>query len=121
MKLQIKITKDVLRRSMWCGTKDAPETIGYSNSSCAIALAIRDIFPDASIERGWICPFGRVHEARIYHNQNNFTYAFDELHDTPEKRLDLPEFSFTISIPTEVIDTINIDDIYTSKTLEVVS
>lgn len=48
MKLKIKVTKDILERSKMCSTM-----IG---ENCAIALAVRDIFPNAWVEEADIMP-----------------------------------------------------------------
>lgn len=119
MKIKIKITKDVLRKSMYCGTD---KTISSRNSSCAFALAIRDIFPNASVDYSFIHPFGRhnASEIRIKHYQAAYLEVFDSMDSTPKIRLDLPELEFEIDLPQSVIDAINIDDIVKSETLELV-
>ena len=44
MKLEIKVTKEILSKSMFCaGESD------YIQENCAFALAVRDIFPKARI------------------------------------------------------------------------
>lgn len=118
MKLKITVTKEVLRRSMWCGTE---KQIGMTIHNCAIALAVRDIFPWANILPNSIKPFGPGFKLVIPHDQFDFITQFDELADTPELRLELPELSFEIDLPQEVIDAINIDDIHKSETLELIN
>jgi hypothetical protein len=49
-KIKIKVTKDILARSANC----VSEIEGGAN--CALALAIRDIFPDANVQYGVIIP-----------------------------------------------------------------
>jgi len=121
MKIKITVTKDVLRRSMWCGTIRA---IGATGENCAIALAIRDIFPDAHVGYHAIRPNGLSDNFGIMHISDDTTFfiqTFDSLLSKPEKRILLPEYSFEIDLPDELVAFINIDDIHKSKTLEVVS
>lgn len=118
MKLKIKVTKDVLRESMWCGTPMAKSATISDN--CAIALAVRDIFPLAQVT-----PFniktntGNLHPL-IYlpGNAKDFIREFDDLN--PDERILLPELEFEIDLPQAVIDAINIDDIVKSETLELI-
>lgn len=109
MKFQINITKDILKRSMMCGTEDFQ---GLISKNCPIALAIRDLFPDATTgairiefnndsSRCIDLPF----EAKYFINR------FDELWRIPEKRLNLPEFSFEIDVPEEYLPTVDISEI----------
>lgn len=106
MKIEIKITKDVLKRSMWCGV-----TVKPVSTNCAISLAVRDLFPDASTSTEYI-----VLDKHGYHCletpkiATRFINAFDALIHSPEKRLDLPEFSFEIDIPEQVIERIGIQE-----------
>lgn len=112
MKIEIKITKEVLRRSMWCGVMD-----GLRLENCVVAIAVRDIFPKALIGFNGICSTGWVSEDRIPDpdielplNATRFIRAFDSLEETPELRLSLPEFSFEIDVPDEVIERIGINE-----------
>lgn len=125
MNLQITITKDVLRRSMFCGTAQSDE---FTSQGCAIALALKDIFNTVSVNQCDITIYGRFSggiaswvqilptpEKAIY-----FINKFDSLSHAPHDRLRLPEFSFTITLPPEVVDAVNIDDVYRSETLQIV-
>lgn len=117
MKLKIKVTKEVLRKSMFCGTAMA-ESASISDN-CAIALAVRDIFPFAQVTPWSIKTNCRLPAIiSLPENAKEFIYEFDEL--SPAKRLLLPELEFEIDLPQEVIDAINIDDIVKSETLELV-
>lgn len=121
MKILIKVTKDVLFRSRMCGLGGA----GLS-TNCAIAVAIRDLFPKASIG----CPsmiFDSSQSDLRYDNilpskALSFISKFDS--STPEERVNMPEFSFELPIPEEVINRISIGMIYKvlseSRTLELV-
>ncbi len=131
MKLLIKITKDVLKESMFC------KNIGTSESTmvgqnCAIGKAIFNLFGNKT----WVSN-NNIH---YYKNGVNFDYssdytsilpqeardfieAFDKL--TPEGRLTLPELRFVIDVPNEVIDWIGIPQVYKvlseSKSMNLVS
>lgn len=124
MKILIKITKDVLRRSMMCKALHAA-----TSSNCAIALAVRDLLPNMHIG------FTHIHNSSDLCNGTAiielplvaqlFITKFDSLADYPEERLTLPEFSFELKLPADVIESISIGEVYRvlseSKTLELVS
>ena len=106
-KLKIKVTKDILERSKMCGTNEG-ETV---SQNCAVALAIRDIFPLAAVDGDNIWPnFSLADEliplpkdARVY------IIEFDNTH--PVERPCLPEIEFEIQIPDSVIEKINIEEL----------
>lgn len=104
-KLQIKITKDILERSKMC---PMDSTV---SSNCAVALAVRDIFPEASITSRYITPFLGA-SIRLPEKASNFIYEFDMLSYSPEQRLKLPEMEFEIDIPDSIINQIDISNIY---------
>lgn len=116
MKLKINITKEVLKKSMWCGTGEMEWC--FITKSCAIALAICNVFPNASVIPGKINLIGTGISIKLPNEATKFIETFDSLRNTPEERLNLPEFSFEIEVPESVIDQINIDDIKNSNTLE---
>lgn len=111
-KLTITVTKEILEKSKMCGVKGQ---IGLVSENCAIALAIRDIFPNAKISlsstslvMGYFGKnvFGVIdhpNDMTEYIKLFDSTFSFDRPH--------LPEASFEIDIPDAVIDTINIDSI----------
>ena len=110
-KLQINITKDILRKSMYCTNKNA-------ENNCAIALAVRDIFPNATIGEESIYFGTHIKTLGKYgissylpKEATNFIEAFDGLSSTPQVRLELPKISFEIEVPDSVINAINIDEI----------
>lgn len=126
MKITVKITKDVLKRSMMCGTMS---NLGAVGKNCAIALAVIDIFPDAIVGPQKIYPFGDYvngdgNKIDLPWEAISFIFYFDDLKKTPEARLALPEFSFEIEVPHSVIEKIGIGEAYRvlseSKTLELV-
>lgn len=120
-KLRITVTKEILKRSQFCGCM---------MDRCAISQAIADVFPDAATGYSCIIPFAMQWplgeqwsinwaEARTKMPSDNYielpesAYEFISLFDrTPEKeRKNLPEFSFEIEIHDRIIERINIDEI----------
>jgi len=113
IQLKISITKEIIDRSKYCGNKNDDCTVG---ENCAIALALTDIFPNVFVKNYYISPFGIEHEKEDLRIQlpviaQQFIKLFDGFHLTPRLRLLLPEFEFTIDVPDEVIDRINIDEV----------
>ena len=123
MKILIKITKEVLEKTKMCNEegKNAPAT------SCAIAYAVRDIFPKAWVERtrilinGWYG--GGDTQSLLPFKAIAFIEDFDD--STPEERVNMNPFSFEIDVPDSVINEIGIGQVYKvlseSKTLEYVA
>lgn len=122
MKILIKVTKEILERSSMCGFDSSV----YRVESCAVALAIREIFPRAAVginNEGIpvICGVGdesiELPRARLFIN------LFDR--STPLERLTMSPQSFEIDVPSEVIEKIGIGEVYRilseSKTLELVA
>lgn len=128
IKLKIKVTKDILRRSMMCGTKSYK---GLVSQGCAISLACQEVFPECSVS-AYISNGARVREGidkvewfiKLPHEARLFVGRFDELSATPEQRLDLPGLEFEVELTDEVLEAlpINIDEakriIEGSETLE---
>lgn len=135
MKITVKVTKDVQRRAMYCDRMS-----GDIKSTCEVAIAIRELFPNAQVfakalsftgagvneydsKMIWLTteelPKGMVRVPKKVTTRIN---QFDE--NTPIQRLLMPEFSFEIDVPNEVIDQIGIGQCYKvlseSKTLELV-
>jgi len=126
MKIRIKVTKEILKRSMMCGT-DQLENSKAVSEGCAIALACQEIFPNCHVG-------GRYIKDKPYYSTANwkikmpreaieFINSFDRLYNTPKRRLELPELEFEIELTDETFDSldINIDEaieiINNSKTL----
>ena len=111
---EIKITKEILAGSKECGTHNDLEKIG---NNCAIALAVKDIFPNVFVTTHHIYPFG-IDDDR-YNRLSiplpgvalNFIKIFDSLRSIHNARLCLPEFEFNIDIPDEIISLIDIDEV----------
>lgn len=106
--LKIKVTKDIIAQSRFCNWDNAP-------TSCAVSLAIIDIFPHA-----WVGQSGLVFdhqgltepynlEISFPKDVFNWIQVFDKL--DPEERLKMQEIEFQIPIPDYVIEKINIDEI----------
>ena len=118
---KIKVTKEILALSKACGEPDDVETIG---NNCPIALAIKNIFPDAFVTGQDIYPFGIDEDNELADLKiaipkmaQEFIKVFDVLCTSPNARLQLPEIEFEISIPDEIISQINIDEVRTSTCL----
>jgi len=115
VQFKIKITKEILERSKECGAFNDVDKIG---NNCAIALAVKDLFPNVFVTVHHIYPFG-VDESNEYNYLRielpkialDFIKLFDSLRSIPKARLSLPEFEFEILIPDEIISQINIDEI----------
>lgn len=105
--LRIKVTKEILEKSSDCKVNKEKH---LSIHHCAIAVALADIFPTCNISSHFMKP---DRSDRLIINlppkATEFIYLFDK--STPEERRNLPEIEFEISIPDEVIEKINIDDI----------
>jgi hypothetical protein len=119
MQLKIKVTKEHIEKAKSC-----------DGQRCAIALAIRDIFPDAHVELGlffvkvkfyeqWLKMnasqaalkrFEKKHAIKLPKKAKDFISVFDEA--TPEDRVKLPELEFEVDIPDHILEEhINIEEI----------
>ncbi|HEY5405840.1 MAG TPA: hypothetical protein VIJ92_02085, partial [Ginsengibacter sp.] len=100
-----------------CGIHNNPETIG---TNCAIALTLKDIFPNVFVSGNDIYPFG-IDNKDPFDNltipmpkiARDFVKVFDSLSAIHKLRLRLPEFEFSIDIPDEVISEIDIEEVTT--------
>lgn len=138
MKILIKVTKDVLKRSMMCGEADCDD-IGRN---CAIALAVCQLLPNSTVDVHALMEkramprhyFINIYRTHCVFNEDficaiplpaeaeKFIDRFDVL--SPIDRLVMEPISFEVDIPNEVIDLITISEAYRilseSKTLELV-
>ena len=108
-KLKITVTKEILAKSMKCGG---------DMGNCAVSQAVRDIFPNAAtgffdiypfafpLVNGWLNKRIRI---SLPDNAQGFIKQFDSTHE--KNRPNLPEISFEIEIPEEIINRINIDEL----------
>jgi hypothetical protein len=125
VKLKIKVTKEVIERAKYCGheTDVVKAMTNNITENCAIALAIRDIFPTATVGNDGIWILNKAHEKpeiKLPLIAQSFIDKFDTA--TVAGREKLSPIEFTINIPEKVINTINIDEVKkilaTSTTLE---
>jgi len=109
---RIAITKKIIAQCKDCGTGNDARLV---ENNCAIAFALADIFPKVYITNLYIFPFGTGGDKDIKIPMpliaQQFINLFDGFRLTPRLRLMLPEFEFTIDIPDEVIEQINIDEV----------
>lgn len=111
VKLRISVTKEILEKSKMCGV-DPGEMV---SSNCAIAFAVRTLFPHACVVSSAIYPYAHdlfnnnLSDITLPLEARKFIRSFDTL--TPEDRVKMEPFSFEIDIPDEVINTINIDEL----------
>lgn len=126
MKLKIKVTKEILLKSSYCGFRKNGErrrgmSKHYVESNCAISLAIRDIFPKAWVGTDNInfrggCKAYLPDEAQVF---------IDEFDDASIiERQNMVPIKFEIDVPEAVIKRVNIDEVKkilsTSTTMELV-
>ena len=114
VQLKIAITKDIIEHCKNCGNENKEYEIGQN---CAVAFALADIFPNVYITNYYIFPFGveygkeQALKIQLPIIAQQFIKLFDAFRLTPKLRLLLPEFEFTIDVPDEVIEQINIDEV----------
>lgn len=114
IQFKIAITKEIIERSKNCGIENEAHTIG---KNCAVAIALNVIFPDVYVSGYYIFPFGNnpLKEENVKIAMpviaQQFIKLFDGFYLTPNLRLLLPAFEFTIDVPDEVIEQIDIDEI----------
>ena len=114
LQFKIKITKEIIYQSKNCSVESDVNEMG---KNCAIAFALHDIFPEVYVTNFYIFPFGNDNnkgknlkiELPVIAQQ--FIKLFDGFCLTPNLRLLLPEFEFTIDVPEKVVNAINIDEI----------
>ena len=112
--LRIAITKEIIEQCKNCGNDNEAHKIG---KNCAVAFALIDIFPNVYVTGYCIFPFGIEYEKEqglripLPVIAQQFIKLFDGFYLTPKLRLLLPEFEFTIDVPDEVIEQINIDEV----------
>lgn len=124
-RIKIKITKEILKESSDCNINGKK-----AGDNCAIALAVRDIFPKA-----WITPVSILAEGLNFKRREscfviplpeeavNFIRMFDN--NSPEGRQEMNEREFELEIPDEALQLIGNGEIEQvkqiisqSKTLE---
>ena len=114
LQFTISVTKEIIEHCKSCGTENNKWEIG---SNCAVAFALKHIFPDVYVTDCYIFPFGMNTEngkgmkIAMPVIAQQFIKLFDGFYLMPNLRPLLPEFEFTIDIPAEVIDQVNIDEV----------
>ena len=117
VQFKIRITKEIIEHCKKCGVENNKREIG---SNCAVAFALKDIFPDVYVTNYYIFPFGidaeKEKDVKIAMPviAQQFIKLFDGFYLMPNLRPLLPEFEFIINIPGEVIDQVNIDELMES-------
>lgn len=114
VKLKIKITKEILRETRGCSN----ETCAVQ-TNCAVAVAIRDILPEASVDGEFInVRIGNWRDETIEYikillppKAQSFIVQFDKLAKYPNERENIPELEFEVNIPNKLIETINIEEV----------
>lgn len=113
-KLKISVTKDILEKTKLCGHYNNDTNNVVSN--CAVALAVRDIFPHAQVGYGTIAPFSASNDLSYYNlsidlpeEVTHYIKAFDRL--SPDKRPSLHEIEFEVEICDEIINKIDIQEV----------
>ena len=114
---KVRVTKEILELSKGCGIHNNMKVAG---KNCAIALTLKDIFPDVFVSGHFIYPFGmnildtdddlKITMPKI---AMDFVRVFDSLSGVHNLRTSLPEFEFEIDIPDAAIAEINIDEVRT--------
>jgi len=112
--LKIKVTKEILQKSAMCGTISEAGKMDTSavGSNCALALAVREIFPNAWVSREYIASDGDRKKSlpiNLPWSMRSFIKRFDM--SSSWQRRQMPEQEFDLPIPDEVIESINIDEI----------
>jgi|SRR6185437_10205993 len=127
MKLKIKITKEILHKTKYCRVDEGV----YKN--CAVAIAVRDIFPEAEVGTTFITTniknesTGHFnHLIKLPQSAQEFIQIFDEYGRQGKflHRINMHEHEFEIDVPESVIESIGIEEVKqilsSSKTLELV-
>src|SRR5436190_20544199 len=109
----IRVTKEIIGHCKNCGADNNIQEIGRN---CAVAFALKDIFPDVYVTNYFIFPFGIDPETgkdikiAMPVIAQQFIKLFDGFYLMPNLRMLLPEFEFSINIPGEVLEQIDIDE-----------
>lgn len=129
MKLEVKITKEVLAEAADCGFRFNAKKVDISKS-CAIAVALKKIFSIVMVSLSYVVikEKGLAWNISLPSKAITFIMDFDNLgrvesteksiKSSIERRKNMNPISFEINLPKELIDSINIDDIHRCETLE---
>lgn len=140
MKILIKVTKEIIAQTAMCGISDDLKNIA---SNCAIAVAVRDLIPDALVLDDYeICCSRLDTIITLPPVAEKFIIQFDGIlvravtgrdivsqielitKQVIEERMRLQPVEFEVDLPDEFIDLISIDEVKrivnASPTLELV-
>lgn len=106
MKIQIKVTKEIYKKAMMCG-REFSDNIA---TSCAVALAIREIAPKGFVGIDELYWDYRT-RVKLPVNAISMIQRFDALQWFPKERLKLPEFSFEVEFPDKLVEQIGIEQV----------
>jgi hypothetical protein len=110
IKLKITVTKEILEKSKWCGYKLDNEEFKLTSQNCAIALAVRDVFPNAGVgANSVLLDPPSEYFTNLPQEAIDFITAFDK--SDPGVRSRMTPISFEIEIPDSVIGKINIEEL----------
>lgn len=137
MKVTIKVTKEIIEKAMMCGVQYHMKKIVESGldipsvaENCAIALAVREVFPKAAVledtEKSHhmirYCCSDQNTIIVLPKQASKFIRDFDRKSVDPTSRLMMEPLSFEVEVPEELINEIGIGEIYKvlseSRTLE---
>lgn len=108
----VAITKEIIKECKNCGIE-----LHAAERNCAIAVALRDIFPNVYVSNFSIYPFGidfktdKEIKIPLPLVARQFIKLFDGFSHLPQLRLLLPEFDFMLEIPDDIIEEIDIEEV----------
>lgn len=126
MRLKIKVTKEILRKSCYCPSlfeidQSDDKAMDHLMNNCAIAHAVKDLFPQAVVYVYSMQLMPKTDGIRSPSNMSAYITQFDKL--SPKERLLMPEEEFEVDVPDQVINKIGISQateiISRSLTLEI--
>lgn len=108
--LKIKVTKEHIR-----------DGVCVSVTKCAVARAVRDIFPYATVDGARISVYSsdpvidpdakHIGLIRLPKEVSQFITHFDQTAWTANSRDDLKEIEFEVNLPDSILESINIEEI----------
>ena len=117
MIIKIHVTEKILRESMYC-----PVGKIKTLSNCAIAIAVREIFPKAKVHHNSIEPFGEEDKDVIWLPIEAVDFISDFDYAKPIERIVMERLAFDVDVPDSIIQRIGIEEVNgvleTSETLE---
>lgn len=115
MKLKISVTKEHLIKSAYCGKSSKREMFSDLPhiNNCAIAVAVHDLIPYASVRAFSIANGTRISkkidikywQLSLPREAQQFICRFDSL--SPEERMKMEPFSFEVELTDEFLENVN--------------